>query len=132
MSWATKQHEKNKLHKMIQQAMNSPEYKAARNHDMQQATLRAITRFTFIGLLYLEMNFHCKRKAFIKFIDFVKTTIEEIGDDIEFIDDSNKYYKEKYELDVMNYLGAQLERDCAERFAKEQETWKEEEHNEKK
>jgi hypothetical protein len=108
MSWASKQLEKDKLHKMIKQAMNSPEYKKARDYDLQQATLRALTRFSFITLLYLEMNFRCGRKAFIKFLDFVLATVDEVGDDFLFIEDSNKYYKEKHQLDVMEYLGMAL------------------------
>jgi hypothetical protein len=107
-NWVKKALEKDKIHKMIQQAMNSPEYKEARNHDLRQATLRALIRFTFIALLYLEMTFRCGRKAFIKFLDFVLTTVEEIGNDEEFIESSNEYYKEKYNLDVMDYLGVEL------------------------
>lgn len=107
-NWVKKALEKDKIHKMIQQAMNSPEYKEARNQDLRQATLRALIRFSFISLLYMEMNFRCGRKAFIKFLDFVLTTVEEIGNDEEFIESSNEYYKEKHNLDVMDYLGVEL------------------------
>ena len=119
MSWATKQHEKHKLHKMIQQAMNTPEYKAARQLDMVQATLRAFIRFSFIALLYLEMNFRCGRNGFMKFLEFAKKTVDEIGEDDEFIEASNDYYKSKYNLDVMEVLGLRLEKDNAEQLTKE-------------
>lgn len=110
MNWAKKELEKHKIHKMVQQAMNSPEYKEARRQDMIQATLRAFIRFSFITLIYLEMNFRCKRKGFVKFLEFAKKLVDDIGNDEEFIDDSNKYFKENYNLDVMEYLGLKLER----------------------
>jgi hypothetical protein len=111
MSWLDKQHRKIKIDKMIQEAMRRPEYQEARRHDMEQATLRAFCRFCFVSLLYLEMTFRCKRKAFMKFLTFAKKTLEEIGTDTEFIKASNDYYMKEYNLDVMNFLGLKLEED---------------------
>lgn len=121
MNWAKKELEKHKIQKMIKQAMNTTEYKEARNQDMVQATLRAFVRFSFITLIYLEMNFRCKSQGFVKFLEFAKKTVDEIGNDEDFIDDSNKYFKEKYNLDVMEYLGLKLERnhDLSRQFSKE-------------
>ena len=111
MSWVDKAHKRNKIDKMIKEAMNRQEYQEARRYDMQQATLRALCRFSFVGCIYLEMVFRCKRKGLTKWLDFVKKNVEEIGNDTEFISASNKYYKENFDLDVMNYLGMKLEND---------------------
>jgi hypothetical protein len=62
----------------------------------------------FIGLIWLEMNFRCKRNGLVKFLEFVKGTMADIEGDEDFFRDSNKYYVEKYNLDVMEYLGLAL------------------------
>lgn len=105
MSWVDKAHKKNKMHKMIDEAMKSEKYQKARKADIEQAALKGLARFIFIALLYLEMVFRCKKKAFLKFLDFVKKTLEEIGEDPEFLKASNEYFKKTYELDVMDCLG---------------------------
>ena len=61
--------------------------------------------FTFIGLVYLEMNFRCKKNGFVKFIDFVRETVIDFKDDDKWLEDSNTYYKETYGLDVLDCLG---------------------------
>ena len=111
MSWVDKAHQRNKIDKMIREAMNSPKYKKARKKDIEQAALRGLAQFCFIALLWLEMNFRCKREGIIKFLTFTKKTVEEIGRDVDFLKASNKYYIEKYDIDVMRFLGMAFEED---------------------
>lgn len=111
MSWVDKAHKKNNVHKMIERAMNTPEYKEARRKDMEQATLQALARFSFIGLMYLEVFFRCKRKGMMRFLDYVKNNVIDIGNDEEFLEISRQYFNEKYDLDVMHYLGLELTKD---------------------
>ena len=108
MSWLDKQHQKIRMQKMIDEAMRSEKYQAARKEDMKQAALRGLGQFCFIGLLWLEMNFRCGRKGMLKFLDFAKKTVIEIGDDVDFLKASNKYYKENYDIDVLGYLGMEF------------------------
>ena len=105
MSWTDKAHKKIKAEKMAMEIMNSPRYREARKQDMQEATMNALATFTFIGLVYLEMNFRCKTKGFEKFIEFVKGTVIDFKEDEKWIEDSNEYYKETYGLDVLKRLG---------------------------
>lgn len=110
MGWADKQLKKYRMHKQIDEALNSPKYKAERRKWEEQAVLQALLKFIFLGLLYLEENFHCKKNGFLKFIDFVKVTMKRIGDhdDEEFFVASNKWFIEKYDLDVMEHMGLEI------------------------
>ena len=110
MGWADKAHKKIKAEKMAMEIMNSPRYREARKQDMQQATMRALVTFVFIGLVYLEMTFRCKRKGLMKFLDFVRGVVIDFKDDDKWLEASNEYYKETYDIDVMDYFGMALER----------------------
>lgn len=111
MSWADKARKRIQAEKMAKQLMNSQIYREARKQDKQEATMNALASFTFIGLVYLEMNFRCKRKGFEKFIDFVRETVIDFKDDDKWLEDSNTYYKETYGLDVMDRLGLELKKE---------------------
>ena len=108
MGWADKALEKHKMHKLLEQVLNSPEYREERRKWEEQAVLQALLRFTFICLEYLESKFRCKKNGFIKFLDFVKWTMKDLEEDEEYFDHCNGYYKENYDLDVMEYLGLGL------------------------
>ncbi len=99
---------KQMINRMIEEAMNSKQYKEARQKDLEQATIKALVRFTLIGCIYLDMVFRCKKKGLLKFLEFVKKTVCEIGDDNDFIRATNDYYKDKMQLDVMAFLGMQF------------------------
>lgn len=108
MSWTDKAHKKIKAEKMAEQIMNSPKYREARKQDMQEATINALAAFTFMGCVYLEMNFRCKRPGLEKFIDFVRETVIDFKNDDKWLEDSNEYYKDTYGLDVMECIGLQV------------------------
>lgn len=108
MGWADKELQKHRMRKQIDQVLNSPEYREERRKWEEQAVLQALLKFVFIGLIWLEMNFRCKRNGLIKFLEFVKGTMADIDGDEEFFKDSNDYYIENYNLDVMEYLGMAL------------------------
>lgn len=74
-----------------------------------QWSLQNLAEFTFIGCVYLEMTFGCKKKRLEKWVDFVRDTIVEIGKDEDYLDASEKYYKEKYGLDVLERMGLKKE-----------------------
>ena len=102
MGWAEQQHKKRQ-----QQKQREKELEAER-----QSIIRALLRFTFIGMSYLESNFRCKKRGLLKFVDYVKWVMQRIGEhhDTEFFVASNKYFVEKYDIDVMEYLGLEFEK----------------------
>lgn len=105
MSRLDKIHKKIKTEKMAMEIMNSPRYREARKHDMQEATMNALATFTFIGLVYLEMNFGCKQKGLAKFLEFVKGTVIDFRDDDKWLEASDGYFKETYGMNVLDTLG---------------------------
>lgn len=114
MSWASKAHKKHQIHKMVEQALNSKEYQDARKEDMQQATLQALCRLCFVACEYLEMKHGYKEKGLHSFLAFAKGRIVEIGEDDKYFIDVAEYYKETYNLDVLDVLGMRLEEGCEE------------------
>lgn len=110
MGWADKELKKHRMRKEIDQILNEPKYKEERRKWEEQAVLQALLKFVFLGLIWLEMNFHCKRNGLVKFLEFVKGQLAEIEGDDEFFIASNKYYIENYGLDVVKYLGLELQK----------------------
>lgn len=110
MSYLDKLRKKAQAEKIVKQILSSKEYQEAKKVDQEQWSFRAMAEFAFIGCVYLEMNFRCKQKGLEKWIDFVRDTVVEIGKDENYLVDSEKYYKEKYKLDVMERLGLRIER----------------------
>ena len=108
MSWVSKAHKKHQVHKLVEQALNSKEYQDARKDDMQQSALRAFCRFCFVACEYLEMKHGYKEKGLHSFLAFAKGRIEEIGEDDKYFTDVAEYYKETYNLDVLEALGMRL------------------------
>lgn len=108
MGWADRAHKKIKTQKLAESIINSPKYQEARKKDMEQSTLKALVCFAFIGLLYLELNFRCKKNGLVKFLEFVKANVADIGNDEEFLKCSNEYFKKNYDLDAMKYLGMEF------------------------
>lgn len=114
MSWVSKAHKKHQIHKMVEQALNSKEYQDARKEDMQQATLQALCRLCFVACEYLEMKHGYRKKGLYNFLAFAKGRIVEIGEDDKYFIDVAEYYKETYNLDVLEALGMRFEKDCEE------------------
>lgn len=111
MSWVDKAHRKNQVHKLVEQAMNSKEFKDARKEDMEQSVLKAFCRFCFVGCEYMELKHGYKKKGLENFLKFAKGRIEEIGDDEKYLMEVIDYYKENYDLDVATTLGVEINRE---------------------
>ena len=111
MSYMDKLRKKAQAEKIVKQILASKEYQNAKKLDQEQWSFRAMAEFAFIGCVYLEMNFRCKQKGLEKWLDFVRETIIEIGKDEDYLADSEKYYKDKFNLNVMERLGLKLEKD---------------------
>ena len=111
MSCVDKAHKKHQLQKKIEQAMKSPEFQIAHKKELEQAVLKAFCLFCFVGCEYLEYKHGYKKNGLQSFLELVKTRVEEIGDDDRYIDDVSAYYKDNYNLDVLEYLGLLVEKE---------------------
>lgn len=108
MGWADKAHKKIQAEKMAKELMNSQVYREARRKDKEEATLHATAMFTFIGMIWLEMNFRCKEKGLLRFLDFVKGTVIDFKKDPNWLEASNEYFKETYNIDALQYMGLEI------------------------
>lgn len=105
MSWADKAHKKNKIDKMIEQAMRSPKYQEAKKKEMEQATLQALCLFCFLMCEFLELNHRYGHKGLTRFLVWAKGRVEEIGNDETYFLDAESYYKEYHDVDILKVLG---------------------------
>jgi hypothetical protein len=108
MSWANKAHKKIQAEKMAKELMNTPQYREARRRDRESATIHALGMFMFMGMIWLEMNFNCKRKGLLRFLDFVKATVIDFKNDPNWLEASDAYFKETYNIDALGYLGMEV------------------------
>jgi hypothetical protein len=105
MSWTDKVHKKNQLNKAIEQALRSPEFQEIKRQENEQAVLKAIVTFCFIGCEYLELKHGYGNRGLNNFLEFMKGRINEVGDDDTYREDVTSYYMENHNLDVMEKLG---------------------------
>ena len=110
MGWADKELAKHRMRKQVDQVLHAPEYRKERQKWEEQAILNALMDFTFIGMAYLEDNFRCKKNGLQNFLDYIIVTMKRMGvhNDLSFFNDSNKYYIEHYNIDVLDQLGLAL------------------------
>ena len=91
---------------MIDQAMNSPEYKKARQEDMEQAALKAYIRFCLVTLDYLELKHGYKKNGMTNFMKFAAERMNYItNDDEAYFEEMNKHFIDKFDLDAIAALG---------------------------
>ena len=108
MSWVEKALERRRTEKLIEEVMNTPEFKE-RQRQMDEATLsNAIGRIAFITCEFLETRHNYKAAGLKKFLSFLVGCLEYVGDNDTFFVDIENYFKEEYGLDVLAELGMGL------------------------
>ncbi len=84
MSWVDKAHKKNKIHKMVDQAMKDPRYYEAEKRKMYDATREAFDNFLLISADFLHRHCGFGKKRMLKYIDFVVYQMHCIETDPEY------------------------------------------------
>lgn len=107
MGWADKAHKKNKADKMIDEIMNHPRYKEIKEKYRIEATLDAFYAFCFSGMEFLETKHRYGRNGLWGFLEFMAEKPNEM--DENYYNKKIAYYKEKYDLDVLNILGCEFD-----------------------
>lgn len=95
--------------KMTQEVLNSPEFKEYMRKHEEQAVLNAFGRFCFIMCGFLETRHGYKKEGLLKFLNFVRVSLSCTEDDENFFKEYCNYYKDEYNLDVLDELGLGLE-----------------------
>jgi len=71
VSWQTKQHKKNQIHALVEQAMKDPRFAEAEKKKIEDATKEAFDSFLLISVDYIHRNFRCEKNGILKYIQFV-------------------------------------------------------------
>lgn len=84
MSWTDKQHKKQKIHGLVEQAMKDARFQEAQKRQIEDATREAFDSFLLISADYLHRNFNCSKKGLLKYIDFVVEQMRHVQKDPEY------------------------------------------------
>ena len=102
MSWTDKQLRKARLHKEIDEAMKSPEFKKRQ----QEHDLRVFLIYCLISVDYLARREGYGEKRVKRFLDFVKEQMKYLADDDEYdFKLLNDALADETGVNVMEYMG---------------------------
>lgn len=104
MSWVDKAHKKNKIHKMVDEAMKDPRYQEAAKKQMEDAHREAFDRFLLISADYLHRFCGYGRKRMLKYIDFVVYQMHCIETDPEYFQLLNDALADETGVDILKNL----------------------------
>lgn len=104
-NWVDKELQKHKIRKMVEEAMNTPEFKEMQRQNEEKAVLNALGRFTFMMCEYLETRHGYKAAGLKKFLKFVLGCLDYTGDNELYFKDCHDYFLEEYGVDVLGELG---------------------------
>ncbi|MBA4697815.1 MAG: hypothetical protein H2212_00125 [Ruminococcus sp.] len=84
MSWTDKQHKKQKIHGLVEQAMKDPRFQEAQKRQIEDATREAFDSFLLISADYLHRNHRYGKNGLLKYIDFVVGQMQFVQKDPEY------------------------------------------------
>lgn len=84
MSWTDKQHKKQKIHGLVEQAMKDPRFQEAQKRQIEDATREAFDSFLLISADYLHRNHRYGKNGLLKYIDFVVGQMQFVQKDLEY------------------------------------------------
>ena len=93
------------LNALIDQAMKSDKFQAMLNQMMEEASIKAMCRLTFLGCEWGELEYDYKREDIERFVKWMLVRFNGVYEDDAYVKDASKYYKEKHGVDVLNLLG---------------------------
>ena len=102
MSWQTKQHKKNQIHTLVEQAMKDPRFADAQKKQIEDATKDAFDSFLLISVDYLYRFHHCGKKALLKYIDFVVEQMHAVETDPDYFRLLNEALADETGIDILN------------------------------
>lgn len=109
MGYLSKMQKQAQIHKMIQTAMNTPQYKEARRKDMEQAALQAYMSFCIIACDYLELTHRYKKNGLMKFLAFASKRLKYVEENESYFVEMNDMFRDEMGLDVLAVLGLKIE-----------------------
>lgn len=101
MSWTDKQHQKQKIHNLVEQAMKGPRFQEAEKQKIEQATKEAFDSFLLISVDYIHRNFHCEKNGILKYIAFVVKQMKAVETDPEYFRLLNEALADETGVDIL-------------------------------
>ena len=101
MSWQTKQHKKNQIHTLVEQAMKDPRFAEAQKKQIEDATKDAFDSFLLISVDYIHRNFRCEKNGILKYIDFVVEQMKFVETDPEYFRLLNEALADETGVDIL-------------------------------
>lgn len=108
-NWANKIHKQRQVEQLAKQLMETEAYQEAKYLDNERAVYDAFNMCCFVALQYIEENFHCKHNGLEKMVQWFCYAKEEMDEDY-FIRRA-KHHKEVHNLDVLQMMGCEFERE---------------------
>ena len=102
MSWVDKQHKKNKVHNLVEQAMKDPRFHEAQKRHIEDATREAFDSFLLISADYLHRYHRCGKNALLKYIDFVVGQMQFVQTDPEYFRLLNEALADETGVDILD------------------------------
>lgn len=102
MSWQSKQHQKQKIHSMVEQAMKDPRFQEVQKQQIEDATREAFDSFLLISADYLHRYHRCGKNGLLKYIDFVVKQMHFVEDDPEYFSLLNEALADETGLNILN------------------------------
>lgn len=102
MSWTDKQHQKQKIHNLVEQAMKDPRFAEAQNRMIEGATKEAFDNFLLISVDYLHRYHRYGKNGLLKYIDFVVEQMQFIQKDPEYFKLLNEALADETGVDILD------------------------------
>lgn len=108
MGWQDKALQKHKMEKLVEEVMNSPEYKKLERERNDEILNQSIAQLAFIVCEFLENNHGYKKAGLSKFLKYLNDCMGCSAKQDDFFIAHDKYYKEMMQLDVLAEFGLKL------------------------
>lgn len=105
MSWADKELKKHRMRKEVERAMNTAEYRKIRDQEREEDTYFAMGQIAYYTMEYLEMKHRYGHDGLTHWLNFLRGRVSETGDDPDYLQDVEKYYRETHDIDIAPILG---------------------------
>lgn len=104
MSWVDKAHKKNKIYKLVEQALKDPRFKEAQKKQSEEDVLKAFRAFMTISADYLYRHDGYHKKRLTRYIDFVAEQMGYVAKDEEYFKLLNEELKKETGIDITGKL----------------------------
>lgn len=101
MSWADKQLQKHKIHKMVEDAMKDSRVQEIRKQELDDATARAFDCFLIVSVDYLWRNHRYGKAGIMKFLKHVTEQMEYAKEYDDYFVTMNESIRDEIGVDVL-------------------------------